>query len=215
VTTTPKPTDTRQRILAEALVIANREGVDALAIRHVAKALDLSPGNVSYHFARKVDLVLALSAELSDRNQPLGELVPTSLDALLERYRSVLRHQHEHRGIVVALPHLIETYPEMRRRYRQTERQRFQQQREQIAALMGAGLLTLDDDDLDRLVATIVLVARFWLAEYRTTFARYPVEQVIGHYLGIIAGILAPHASRAGRAQLVPYLAGVVPLPEA
>lgn len=214
MTAATRPSDTRQRILAEALRIANLEGVDALAIRHVARALDLSPGNVSYHFPRKADLVLALSAELSDRNQPLGELVPTSLDALLERYRTVLRHQHEYRGIVVALPHLLETYPELRRRYRHTERQRFQQQRDQVAALVATGLLTVDADELDRLVATIVLVARFWLAEYRTTFARHPVEQVIGHYLAIIGGVLAPHASREGRSQVDPYLDGVLPLPE-
>lgn len=210
-----RPADTRERILDAARAMANTQGVDAVSIRTIARVLDLSPGNVSYHFARKADLVVALGDELSARNAPLGELAPRTFDELLARYRPALRHQYEHRGIVLALPHLIETYPEMRRRYRQVERSRSHQQREQLAGLRDAGRLLVTEEDLDRLVAHIALVARFWLAEYRTTFYRRAVDDVIDHYLALIAGLLLPYASPEGRAELEPHLASMLHLSDA
>lgn len=112
--------------------------------------------------------------------------------------------------MVVALPHLLETYAAMRSAYRATEKTRIAQQRKQLAHLREAGLLDVDDTTLDRLVAHIVLIARFWLAEYRTTFDRWPIDEVIAHYLSLIAGLLLPHTNNAGHRQLDSYLSGQV-----
>lgn len=202
--------DTQTRILRAALELANDRGVDAVTIRAVARELGISPGNVSYHFAKREDLILALAAELSARNEPLGEMVPLSFGDLLERYRRTLQHQYDHRGIVIAWPHLVETYASMRRDYRATERTRMAQQRRQLAHLRDLGRLDADDDTLDRLVAHIALVARFWLAEYRTTFDRWPIGDVISHYLSLIAGLLLPYAAETGREELRPYLLGQI-----
>lgn len=206
----PRNDDTKSRILGTSLRLANEQGVDAVTVRSVAQELDISPGNVSYHFPRREDLIIALAAELSTRNTPLGEIVPHTFGDLLERYRRTLQHQHEHRGLVVALPHLLESYPTMRRNYRRTEATRIEQQRRQLAHLRDIGLLDADEVTLDRLVAHIVLVARFWLAEYRTTFDRWRVADVISHYLSLIAGLLLPYASDAGRLDLAPYLEGQI-----
>lgn len=201
---------TRARILRAALGVANARGIDAVTVRTVARELGISPGNVTYHFGRREDLVLALADELSSRNAPLGEIVPRHFRDLLERYRRTLQHQYDHRGIVIALPHLVETYAGMRRSYRTTETTRLDQQRRQLAHLRELGLLDADDDTLDRLVAHIALVARFWLAEYRTTFDRWPIGDVISHYLSLIAGLLLPYAVGTGRDELRLYLSGQI-----
>lgn len=165
---------------------------------------------MTYHFGKREDLVLALAEELSSRNAPLGEIVPLHFGDLLERYRRALQHQYDHRGIVIALPHLVETYAAMRRDYRKTEQTRIAQQRLQLAHLRDLGLLDASDDTLDRLVAHIALVARFWLAEYRTTFDRWPIGDVISHYLSLIAGLLLPYAAGTGPDELDRHLLGQI-----
>lgn len=200
--------DTRDRILSASLDLANNHGVDAVTVRAVANELGISPGNVSYHFAKRENLILGLADELSSRNAPLGDIIPHDFGDLLERYRRTLEHQYEHRGLVVALPHLIQTFDDMRRTYRQTEATRVAQQRTQLEHLRSNGLLEADNDTIDRLVAHIVLVARFWLAEYHTTFDRWPIHEVIAHYLSLIAGLLLPYANDQHRAELDPYLDG-------
>lgn len=51
---------TADRILATALRLFNEHGVDRVAIYKVAADLNISPGNLTYHFAKKYDLVVAL-----------------------------------------------------------------------------------------------------------------------------------------------------------
>jgi len=59
---------TQQRILSTALNLFNRHGVDRVAIYRIAAELGISPGNLTYHFAKKQDLVLALIERLEDES---------------------------------------------------------------------------------------------------------------------------------------------------
>lgn len=211
-TAVPTELDTRRRILDAARLLANTDGVEAVTVRAVAAALDLSPGNVSYHFARRADLLVGLAAELSARNHPLGELVPGTVDDLLERYRATMFHQHEHRGIVVALPHLMDSVPEVRDMYQTVERSRFVQQRRQLAALVEAGELTGAVGDLERILATLVLIGRSWLAEHRTSFRSVPLERAIGHYLALMAHALSPAATPPAAQRLRAWTDGLMGL---
>jgi AcrR family transcriptional regulator len=60
--------DTRQRILETARGLFNAQGVHRVGVRDIARATELSPGNLSYHFATKDDLVTALVLELHQLN---------------------------------------------------------------------------------------------------------------------------------------------------
>lgn len=198
--TTPGPT--KQRIVDTALLLANERGADAVSTRAVADALELSPGNVSYHFPRRADLALAMAKELSERNEPLSVPTPETAGDLIELYRARLLNQYSFRGIVIALPTLIESSPEVCKVYRETERTRFRQQRSQIAGLRESGRLDADDHDIDRLLSHIGFIGRFWLAEYRTSFRSCAVDRVVDHYLALIADVLATCATAVGQREL-------------
>ena len=55
--------DTRQRILVAALLLFNDKGVTRTALNEIADEIDISPGNLHYHFRKKADVVDALVAE--------------------------------------------------------------------------------------------------------------------------------------------------------
>lgn len=208
------PKATKERILDEAIAIANAEGLESLSVRAVAKRLELSPGNVSYHFSRKLDLILGISERLSAGNTAsYAEPLPARLPEMLERYRRIFERQHGFRGMILSAPHAMEAYPELRTRYRRIEKERRQQGREQIEALRAAGQLELDDDAIDRLVHHISLTARFWMHDYRMSRYRNALGNVIDHYLAMLADLFQPYATEAGRADLAPYLEGFLQVP--
>jgi AcrR family transcriptional regulator len=55
--------NTRQRILIAALLLFNEKGVGRTSLNEIADEIDISPGNLHYHFKKKSDIVDGLVAE--------------------------------------------------------------------------------------------------------------------------------------------------------
>ena len=70
---------TREKILAVSLRLFNEQGYRNVTMRAIADALSISVGNLTYHFAKKQDIVAALKQE----NGPLHLARHTHLRARL------------------------------------------------------------------------------------------------------------------------------------
>lgn len=88
---------TKQRIVDIAVELFNRSGSAAISTNHIARASNISPGNLYYHFRNKQQILLA-AAERFERAAAAAweQPVPTLSDReaafdRLSRYAEVLR----------------------------------------------------------------------------------------------------------------------------
>ncbi|XYI01042.1 TetR/AcrR family transcriptional regulator [Sorangium sp. So ce1128] len=110
--------ETRQRILDTARALFNERGLHRVGVRDIARATDMSPGNLAYHFRTKDDLVSALILELHERNARdiFTELPPAISLSVLYRsavatMRNILRYRFvllSYVDAVMASPKLLE-----------------------------------------------------------------------------------------------------------
>jgi AcrR family transcriptional regulator len=113
-----RPRDTRERIIERSILLFNRKGLRNVAIDRIASDLKISPGNLTYHFPRKQDLIRATMDVLKARMRTALE-PPSSVrspadaaDYLLRIYRTFW----DFRFFFNALTHLL-TDPVLRREY--------------------------------------------------------------------------------------------------
>ena len=70
---------TKDKILEKSLELFNNQGVHNVGVRDIARALEMSPGNMSYHFPKKEDVILALMEKMSAR----GASIPIATDVVV------------------------------------------------------------------------------------------------------------------------------------
>jgi len=98
-------------ILNRSMQLFNDFGIESVSIFRVAESLDISPGNLTYHFKRKKDLVDALVNRLE--RQMINGLrdFPYRSDAksFVQAYAELFGISWQHRGIFNSAPYLIQS----------------------------------------------------------------------------------------------------------
>jgi AcrR family transcriptional regulator len=110
--------NTRERIIQRSILLFNRKGLRNVAIDRIAADLKISPGNLTYHFPRKQELIAATLAVMKERVRTALEQ-PTAVRSardganyLLRLYRTLW----EFRFFFNALTYVL-TDPQLRREY--------------------------------------------------------------------------------------------------
>lgn len=85
--------DRRQEILNKSLTLFNAHGYENVAMRTICNELNISPGNLTYYFPKKIDILTALLKE--NRTEPEEEKAETLDDLRHYIYRMVEGVQEE------------------------------------------------------------------------------------------------------------------------
>ena len=113
--------NTRHRILVASLLLFNEHGVPRTTINDIADEIDISPGNLHYHFRRKEEIVDALTAEFqADARKVLQP--PDSETISLDDFWWFLHHLLELKGayrfMLTDTEVLADEYPKVARALR-------------------------------------------------------------------------------------------------
>ena len=113
--------NTRHRILVASLLLFNEHGVPRTTINDIADEIDISPGNLHYHFRRKEEIVDALTAEFqADARKVLQP--PDSDTVSLDDFWWFLHHLLELKGayrfMLTDTEALADEYPKVARALR-------------------------------------------------------------------------------------------------
>jgi AcrR family transcriptional regulator len=206
--------DTKQRILDEARRLFNENGLHRVGVRDIARALDMSPGNLAYHFATKDDLVTALLKELHDRNaRTVFADLPSglSLVGLYHAAVGAMRNILVYRFVLLSYADAVSASPELLRLEIELGAGRRQRSELMLELLVRDGALDA------RAVAKASylheqgeLLSSGWLhaAAFRPELDSD--RAIVLHYAKVGCALLQPYCSKRGRRQMQVVLSGAL-----
>ena len=195
--------NTKDRILRTALQLYNNQGVynphgEQVTARHIARELNMSDGNLRYHYSTREELLRGLYDQLVGRLQPWLEPLPASDHVLRTWFRCVLQQYEalfQYRFFLRDFTGIMQHMPELRIHYRFLQQTRRRQFRQVITELDRQGWLLPEPlpGQWDRLFDQWQIQADFW----------YPSSEL--HYHGADAD-RCRHYARLAASMVVPYL---------
>ncbi|MCG8313314.1 MAG: TetR/AcrR family transcriptional regulator [Pseudomonadales bacterium] len=156
---------TRDRILIASLKLFNQKGERNVSTNHIAAAMDISPGNLYYHFRNKQEIVFELfqqyTAEVSAFLSVPADRALTFADKI-QYYEAIFKSIWDYRFLHRDMAHLMESCERLREGYQAFTRQTLVQGKDVLSGLRDAGLMDLSDELLDALMINIWVLVTSW-----------------------------------------------------
>lgn len=196
-----------ERIVEAGLQMFNDSGIEYVGMRELATALGMRIGNLTYYFPTKDDLVNRLSLDLAEENtRTIVPIRDMTMEAFFGMLRQVFINQFKYRCLMLSFVHIMQRNPIVAKRYDKVQHARNETWRKNIGALKEGKYISANAIEIDFLVSSIALIARFWISEAAIAFKDVPEEQQMQHYLKMIGRIFLPYATVKGRKVLTVIL---------
>ena len=157
---------TRKRILDASLAMFNAQGEPNVTTNHIADELEISPGNLYYHFRNKDDIIEQLFGGYEQRmdaalTAPEGRL-PGLEDVWLQLHL-VFECIWDYRFLYRDLVDILTRNRRLRLRFARILKRADEQAHQVMRGLVKAGVMRASADELDAAATNVLVIATFWM----------------------------------------------------
>jgi AcrR family transcriptional regulator len=200
---------TRERILECTLMLFNNQGEPNVTTLQIANELEISPGNLYYHFHGKEPLILGLFERFEDELTPLLD-PPDDLRLSPEDYwlflHLIVERMAHYRFLFQDLSNLAGRLPKLARGVRNLLDAIKRTLASLLANLKAQGLLVSDTPALGHLVEQITLTLVFSLDYQRIIGQRGQTGVVVYQVIMLVAPHLEDESRQAAERVAQQYL---------
>ena len=197
---------TSERIVQNSLELFNQQGERSISTNHIAAHMEISPGNLYYHFPNKQAIIAVLFREYetlvdSFLRPPEGRAATVQdkrfyLQALLA---GMWRYRFLHRD----LEHLLESDPELATSYRRFSQRCLTQGNAIYRGFVDAGILNMNPVQIEALTLNAWIILTSWVRFLCTTnensehLSAEAIKRGVYQVLVLEAGFVTPEAKEA------------------
>lgn len=195
---------TRERILELSLVLFNERGEPNVTTNHIADELEISPGNLYYHFRNKDDIIEQLFARYEERMdqallQPEGRL--PNLEDIWLQLHMVYECIWDYRFLYRDLVDILMRSRKVRLHFSRILRRATDNATEVLRGLVSAGIMRASAEEVQALATNILVIATFWL-NYSSVRGEKDEQEAIRAGIRQVMMLLSPFLRDAERVHL-------------
>jgi len=189
----------RDIILEVSLALFNQEGEANLSAVDIANELDISPGNLYYHFKGKEEIVPALYLQFESGVLAVLEDIREAGDTLEEHWLHLyvlLEHLYQYRFFFRNITDLLLKYSVIEARFLRLMEQQSQSMRTMLNQLLGDGGVAeggLESAPVDELSDSMMLIYTHWFEFQQLRKQKLDQHEFIQSAILQIMTLLAPY----------------------
>ena len=202
---------TKDRIIHGALTLFNQNGERNITTNHIAAHLEISPGNLYYHFGNKEEIINGIfdnyAQELKIRFKPMAEEDQSnmpSVQIMLSYLDSIFELMWNYRFFYANLPDILSRDAKLKLKYTNAQQSLNDNLMSIMKGFRNSGVIALEDDELQALTKTLHLVASCWI-NYQTALLsdNEITENIIYQGMLQMLNVVRPMATVQGRVQIL------------
>ena len=195
---------TRQRILDASLAMFNAQGEPNVTTNHIADELEISPGNLYYHFRNKDDIIEHLFERYEERMDqalaaPSGRL--PELEDIWLQLHLVFECIWDYRFLYRDLVEIVARNRRLRLRFARILKRADERAHLVMRGLSQAGIMRGTADELEAASTNVLVLSTFWL-NYAAVRGDKDEQQAIRQGIIQVMMLLAPFLRDAERVHL-------------
>ncbi|MGQ0800853.1 MAG: TetR/AcrR family transcriptional regulator [Pseudomarimonas sp.] len=195
---------TRERILETSLTLFNERGEPNVTTNHIADELDISPGNLYYHFRNKDDIIeqlFALFEEKLDRALVVPEDRLPGLEDIWLQMHLVYECIWEYRFLYRDLVDILSRNRKLRLHFGRILKRGSENATEVLRGLVQAEVMRASADEIRATANNILLISTFWL-NYSAVRGEKDEQEAIRQGIHQVMMLIAPFLRDAERLHL-------------
>ncbi|MCC7327947.1 MAG: TetR/AcrR family transcriptional regulator [Burkholderiales bacterium] len=202
------PRRTRARILETGLALFNGFGAPNITTADIADEMNISPGNLYYHFRNKDDIIGELYAAYESAVLPLLELPgsrPPGVEDLWFLLHLLFEKMHDYRFLYRDLDQITSRNRKLALRFADLLRRGERTVLEWCRSLVRSGQMAAGEREIGALAANVTLVSTYWMSWQRIigmhgTTKSGSRETNLDHAAYHVLALIAPYLVGEGRA---------------
>ncbi len=158
----------KQEIITRAIELFNQKGFHVVSIKDIADSLGISPGNLTYYFTRKTDLLAAIQNQMLVDSaidiMPKGYITLYHFEQIFRRYSEI---QAKYYFYYNNLQYIFSEFPKITKEYKKITLYRFRDAQNLIKYYIETDRLIPETDGINyhHYVRTIWMVSLFYTAQ--------------------------------------------------
>jgi AcrR family transcriptional regulator len=203
---TDKSHQTQSLILETALRLFNEQGVEQVTVRHIAREIGISHGNLCYHFPNTdaiVDrLYRDLVALLDSSFEAMLETPEISIVFLRTYARVTIGMLHHYRFLMIDFVGIMRKHEAIRTHFRHLQKLRSHQFHAIFDLLVASSIMRPEilPGQFEYLKQQLSIIGDFWISSAEILYEG-PAQEKLDHYLDLFMHMLPPYLTDRGLAE--------------
>jgi len=197
---------TSDKIVQTALQLFNEQGERNISTNHIANHLNISPGNLYYHFRNKQEIITHIfhlyADELLTQFSPIDNQLESV--AMFKGYLdSIFNLMWKYRFFYANLPQILQQDPQLQCSYIEVQQKTKRNLRLIFSTFIERKLIVIEQQELNTVITSLHMIISCWLS-YQSSIALNSdiTETIIRQGMRQLTAMLKPFSTPKGKQQL-------------